>query len=160
MSISDSEFKQALSLWASSVSIVTTQSAQFGVQGMTVTAFSSVSMQPPQILVCLNANADTVSGIDDSGVFAVNFLTRLQESTSNQFAGASNQAQRFADNAWQAANNGAPLLNDSLVSLACRVVEKVRAGTHWVIIAEIEQSICREGEPLLYYRGGYKGLGE
>lgn len=160
MSISDSDFKQALSLWASGVSIVTTQSAQFGVQGMTVTAFSSVSMQPPQILVCLNTATDTVKGIEDSGVFAVNILSSTQQAASNQFAGGSSQAQRFADNAWQAADNDAPLLKDSLVSLACRVVEKVRAGTHWIIIGTIEQSICRAGEPLLYYHGHYCSVAE
>ncbi|MFZ2727220.1 MAG: flavin reductase family protein [Methylococcaceae bacterium] len=160
MSITDSEFKQALSLWASGVSVVTTQSASGGLQGMTVTAFSSVSMQPPQVLVCLNTAADTVSGIEDSGVFAVNILNRSQEATSNQFAGGSSQAQRFADNDWQAADNGAPLLTESLVSLACRVVEKVRAGSHWIVIGEIEQSICREGAPLLYYRGAYRAVAE
>jgi flavin reductase (DIM6/NTAB) family NADH-FMN oxidoreductase RutF len=115
-------------------------------------------MQPPQVLVCLNANADTVGGIEASGVFAVNILSRMQEGTSNQFAGGSSQVQRFADNSWQAADNGAPLLDDSLVSLACRVVDKVRAGSHWIVIGEIEQTVCREAEPLLYYRGGYRSI--
>lgn len=158
MQVSETEFKQALSLWASGVSVVTTQSAQFGLQGMTVTAFSSVSLQPPQILVCLNSNADTLQGIDDSGVFAVNILSANQQSSSNQFAGGSSQALRFADNAWQAAENGSPLLTDSLVSLACRVVDKVRAGSHWIVIGAVEQSVCRQAEPLLYYQGGYRTL--
>ena len=158
MTVSADDFKSALQLWASGVTVVTTQSEKFGVQGMTVSAFSSVSIEPPQVLVCINDSADTGEGIAESQCFAVNVLTIEQQNTSNQFAGGSTQAQRFADNAWSTAVTGAPLLNNSLMSLDCTVVEKVRAGTHWVIIGEVQTSICRTGEPLLYYRGAYRQL--
>ena len=100
MTVSTDEFKNALRLWASGVTVVTTQSEHYGVQGMTVSAFSSVSVEPPLILVCINTNADTGDGIFTSGSFAVNVLTSEQQNTSNQFAGRSSQVQRFADNAW------------------------------------------------------------
>ncbi|MDO9214212.1 MAG: flavin reductase family protein [Methylococcales bacterium] len=158
MTVSADDFKSALQLWASGVTVVTTQSEKFGVQGMTVTAFSSVSVHPPQVLVCLNASADTGDGIDESQCFAVNVLTAEQQNTSNQFAGGSSQEQRFADADWTAGITGAPLLNNSLVSLDCKVVEKVRAGTHWIVIGEVQAVECRSGEPLLYYRGGYRQL--
>ena len=160
MSVSDNEFKQALSMWASGVTVVTSQSQQYGLQGMTVTGFSSVSMQPPQVLVCLNKNADTLNSLQASSTFGVNVLSLQQESASNQFAGGSTQTQRFLDHAWHAADNGAPLLKGSLVCLACRVVEKVSAGSHWVIIGEIEHIECGEGSPLLYYRGAYRQLNQ
>jgi flavin reductase (DIM6/NTAB) family NADH-FMN oxidoreductase RutF len=158
MTVSADDFKNALQLWASGVTVVTTQSEKFGVQGMTVSAFSSVSVEPPQILVCINAQADTGDGIDESQCFAVNVLSSEQQQTSNQFAGGSSQQQRFAETNWSTAVTGAPVLDDSLMSLDCTIVEKVRAGSHWIIVGAVQASICRSGEPLLYYRSAYRQL--
>ena len=158
MTVNADDFKNALQLWASGVTVVTTQSEKFGVQGMTVTAFSSVSVNPPQILVCINDAADTGEGIAESQCFAVNVLTTEQQDASNEFAGGSSQAQRFENNDWTAGVTGAPLLNNSLMSLDCKVVEKIRAGTHWIIIGEVQATECRSGEPLLYYLGAYRQL--
>ncbi|NOT10508.1 MAG: flavin reductase family protein [Methylococcaceae bacterium] len=158
MAVSAEEFKKALQLWASGITVVTTNSEKFGTQGMTVTAFSSVSMNPPQVLVCINESADTGEGIEESQCFAVNILSSEQQDASNNFSGGCSQEERFANTRWSTASTGAPMLDDSLVSLDCRVVNKVLAGTHWIVIGEIEASICRSGEPLLYYRGGYRQL--
>jgi len=158
MTISVDDFKKALQLWASGVSVVTTSSEKFGVQGMTVTAFSSVSVNPPLVLVCINNAADTGEGIQESQCFAVNVLNSDQQDLSNQFAGGSNQQQRFENTDWKAGITGAPILNGSLMSLDCKVFEKVLAGTHWIIIGEVQECVCRSGEPLLYYRGSYQQL--
>jgi len=158
MTVSVDDFKKALQLWASGVSVVTTSSEKFGIQGMTVTAFSSVSINPPQILVCINDSADTGVGIHESKYFAVNVLKSDQQDLSNQFAGGSNQQQRFENTDWKAGITGAPILNNSLMSLDCKVVEKVLAGTHWIIIGEVQECVCRSGDPLLYYRGAYRQL--
>ena len=160
MTVSIDDFKKALQLWASGVTVVTTHSEQFGLQGMTATAFSSVSVDPPQILVCINDAADTGSGIQESGYFAVNILKSDQQEISNQFAGGASQEQRFDNTSCTPGITGAPILTNSLMSLDCKVVEKVRAGTHWIIIAEVQDSICRSGEPLLYYCGAYRKLAE
>jgi len=158
MTVSVDDFKKALQLWSSGVSVVTTSSEKFGIQGMTVTAFSSVSVNPPQILVCINDSADTGVGIHESKYFAVNILKSDQQDLSNQFAGGSNQQQRFENTDWKAGITGAPILNNSLMSLDCKVVEKVLAGTHWIIIGEVQECVCRSGDPLLYYRGAYRQL--
>jgi len=160
MTVSIDDFKKALQLWASGVTVVTTYSEQFGLQGMTATAFSSVSVDPPQILVCINDAADTGSGIQESGYFAVNILKSDQQEISNQFAGGASQEQRFDNTSWTPGITGAPILTNSLMSLDCKVVEKVRAGTHWIIIAEVQDCICRSGEPLLYYCGAYRNIAE
>ena len=158
MAVSADDFKKALQLWASGVTVVTTNSEKFGTQGMTVTAFSSVSVNPPQILVCINESADTGEGIEESRCFAVNILSSEQQEMSNQFSGGCSQQERFENTSWSTACTGAPILNESLVSLDCSVVEKIHAGTHWIIIGEIKECISRSGEPLLYYRGGYRQL--
>ena len=158
MTVSADDFKKALQLWASGVTVVTTSSEKFGVQGMTVSAFSSVSVNPPLVLVCINDAADTGEGIKESQCFAVNVLTSDQQGISNQFAGGSNQQLRFENTDWKAGVTGAPILNESLMSLDCKVVEKVLAGTHWIIIGEVQECVCRSGEPLLYFCGAYRQL--
>ncbi len=160
MAVNVDDFKKSLQLWASGVTVVTTKSDKYGLQGMTVSAFSSVSANPPQILVCLNKNADTVNGIDESQYLAVNVLRADQQQVSNQFAGGASQEERFENTPYISSANGMPLLNDSIVSLDCKVIEKVSAGSHWVFIGEVQDSICREGEPLLYFSGSYRGLAD
>ncbi|WP_445366369.1 flavin reductase family protein [Methylomonas sp. BW4-1] len=156
MSVEAKEFKNALKLWASGVTVVTTQGRDNQPRGMTATAFSSVSVEPPQILVCLNQATDTGAALLESRRFAVNILNSAQEDVSNQFAGSTTQEQRFASIAWQAGENGAPILNEALAALECRVVQQVQAGSHWVIIGEVDRVVCREGEPLLYYHSAYR----
>ena len=158
MTVSADDFKKALQLWASGFAVVTTSSEKFGPQGMTVTSFASVSVDPPQVLVCINDSADTGAGIHESQFFAVNILKSDQQELSNQFAGGSTQQQRFENTGWKAGATGAPILNDSLMSLDCKVVERVRAGTHWIIIGEVLDTVCRSGTPLLYYCGAYRQL--
>lgn len=158
MTVSVDDFKNALRLWASGVSVVTTHTEKYGLQGMTVSAFSSVSVDPPQILVCINERAETGEGILESEFFAVNVLAQPQQAASNQFAGGSSQAERFANTPWENGSTGLPLLTESLMSLECRLVDKVLAGTHWILIGEVQQCVCRTGEPLLYYSGHYRQL--
>jgi flavin reductase (DIM6/NTAB) family NADH-FMN oxidoreductase RutF len=160
MAIGSEDFKKALQLWVSGVAVVTSQSEKFGVRGMTVTAFSSVSVEPPQILVCLNQSADTGDNIDQNQRFAVNILNANQQAVSNNFSGGSSQQERFANTAWQLGSTGVPILDESLMSLECKVIEKVRAGTHWIIIGEVQTANCRSGEPLLYFRSHYRELAD
>lgn len=158
MAVTADEFKKALQYWASGVTVVTVNSEKLGLQGMTVSAFCSVSAEPPQILVCLNDAADTGEGIVQSGCFAVNVLEKSQQETSNKFAGGCSHEDRFANTPWSTGSTGAPLLTNSLMSLDCKLVERIKAGTHWIVVGEVQDTVCREGEPLLYYRGAYRQL--
>jgi flavin reductase (DIM6/NTAB) family NADH-FMN oxidoreductase RutF len=160
MAVGSEEFKKALQLWASGIAVVTSQSEKYGLRGMTVTAFSSVSAEPPQILVCLNQSADTGENIDQNQWFAVNILNAHQQDVSNNFSGGSSQEERFANAAWHLGSTGVPILDDSLMSLECKVIEKVRAGTHWVIIGQVQEATSRLGEPLLYFRSKYRELAD
>jgi flavin reductase (DIM6/NTAB) family NADH-FMN oxidoreductase RutF len=158
MTVNADEFRNGLKLWASGVTVVTANSESQGLKGMTATSFSSVSLDPPQILVCLNQNTDTSAAVLEQKRFAVNILNSEQQNVSNQFAGGSSQQERFANAAWEAGDNGVPLLTEALASLECSVVEQVLAGTHWVIIGEVQKVVCRSGDPLLYYSSAYRAL--
>ena len=160
MTVTIDNFKQALRLWASGVTVVTSKTEQSGCQGMTATSFSSVSTEPAQILVCINESADTGKGIREGGHFAVNILNNHQQDISNQFAGASSQQQRFDNVSWSEGVTGVPVLDDSLASIECKLAQQVLAGTHWIMIGEVQNVICRSGSPLLYYNSAYQSLAE
>jgi len=158
MTISTEEFRQGLQRWASGVTVVTTATERLGKLGMTATSFASVSLDPPQILVCINDSAITSEGIRESGHFAVNILEVGQQEASNQFASGKNPELRFDSVSWSKGRNGSPLLNDSLTSLECKAIQQIRAGSHWVIIGEVEKIICRDGDPLIYYCSRYRNI--
>lgn len=158
MTVDVENFKKGLQHWASGVTVVTTKTDLYGIQGMTATSFASVSIDPPQILVCINDSAVPMEGIKEGRCFAVNILNSDQEDISNQFAGGLTQEQRFEKVSWSEGITGSPILDESLASIDCKVVQQVRAGTHWIIIGEVEDVICRSGEPLLYFRTGYRKL--
>ena len=158
--INSAEFKHAIQCWTQGVGVVTTNSQTHGLQGMTVSAFSCLTADFAQILCCLNIHAETVLGIDESQFFSMNFLTVNQEKAARQFAGGASMAERFSTNLWHTAATGAPLLSESLVSLDCKLVQKIHAGFHYIVIGEIQVSEVREGQPLIYHRGNFHELSE
>ncbi|MCK5888781.1 MAG: flavin reductase family protein [Methylococcales bacterium] len=161
MSINEQDFKNALKLWASGVTVVTSKTEEGGLKGMTATSFTSVSLDPPQILVCINKSADTGDSVLDSKSFAVNILKADQQEISNQFAGGKSQEERFANTAWhEGGKTGMPLFDDALVSLECTVSQTIEAGSHWVVIGEVQASTCKSGDPLLYFNSGYCGVSQ
>ena len=158
MSVNEHDFKNALKLWASGVTVVTSKTEKNGLKGMTATSFTSVSLDPPQILVCINKTADTGDAVLEGKSFAINILKADQQDISNQFAGSTSQEQRFANVNWHEGETGSPVIDDALASIECTVVQQVLAGTHWVIIGEVQNVSCRTGEPLLYYNSAYREL--
>ncbi len=158
MSVDEHDFKNALKLWASGVTVVTSKTEKYGLKGMTATSFSSVSLDPPQILVCINQSADTGDAVLDNKSFAINILKSDQQEISNQFAGGASQKDRFANIAWHEGEMGSPIIDDALASIECTVFQSVLAGTHWIVIGEVQKCKCRTGEPLLYYNSDYREL--
>lgn len=158
MSVNEENFKQALKLWASGVTVITSKTEKHGLKGMTATSFTSVSVDPPQILVCINKSADTGDAVLEEKSFVVNVLKSDQQEISNQFAGGASQEERFANVKWHEGKTGSPVIDDALVSIECKVVQQVLAGTHWVVVGEVQATECRSGDPLMYYNSGYCSL--
>lgn len=158
MSINQDEFKQALRRWASGVTIVTTKTSDDELLGMTVSAFSSVSAEPPLVLVCINKNSTSADAIIESGAFAVNILKAEQAELSGSFASSKAHEERFKETEWSEGVTGAPLLAGCTANLDCAVVQKAQAGSHWVFIGEVQAIRSEDGEPLLYFDGGYRKI--
>lgn len=149
-------FRSVLGRFASGVTIVTMRDADGGDHGMTVSAFSSVSLEPPLILICVDHAASMHDLLVARPAFGVSILSAEQEAYSRRFADA--EDDRFDGIAYVRGESGVVLLEDALAHLECHAVERFEAGDHTIIVAAVERAEPRHGRPLLYYRGGYAQL--
>ncbi len=154
MSVAIQELRDTLARWATGVTIVTSRAGD-RVHGMTVSAFSEVSLDPPLVLVCADQASNTHALIAEAGVFAVNVLARGQEALSRLFASKQDEDRRFQGLAWGTGATGAPLLPGSIAQLDCRVVASQPAGDHVIYLGRVEEVRRAEGEPLLHYARCY-----
>ncbi|MBU6282011.1 flavin reductase family protein [bacterium] len=157
MAFDQSEFRRVLGHFATGVTVVTTLDAEGKPAGLTANAVSSVSLDPPLVLVCVDKKAETAACFAASGVFTVNILSEEQEGLSRRFAKSG--PDKFSGVGFHAGGNGAPVLEGALARIECRIRQSVEAGDH-VIHIGLAEAIGVEGEldPLLYFRGGYRNL--
>jgi flavin reductase (DIM6/NTAB) family NADH-FMN oxidoreductase RutF len=158
MAVEPQQLRAALRCWASGVTIVTARSGERAL-GMTASAFSGVSVDPPLVLVCANKKAQTNALIAEAGHFAVNFLAHDQHEISQRFATDGNEAVRMEGLAWQEGPGGAPWLPGAVAVIDCKVVAAHEAGSHVIYVGEVQATRVEEGrEPLLYHGGRYHTL--
>jgi flavin reductase (DIM6/NTAB) family NADH-FMN oxidoreductase RutF len=157
MTISAEDFKRALSRRASGVAVVTARSGD-RVHGMTVSAFTEVSLDPPLVLVCADKTCNTLPVIRAGGVFAINVLARDQQEISTRFAVKKDEDKRFDGLMTDVGRTGAPLLRGVAVNIDCRVVAEHDAGDHVIYLGKVEEVRSFDREPLLYFRGAYGGF--
>jgi 4-nitrophenol 2-monooxygenase / 4-nitrocatechol 4-monooxygenase, reductase component len=145
-------FRRVIGHFATGVTVITTHDER-GDHGTTASAVSSLSLQPPMLLVCLNMHSATQEVVHATRVFAVNILDEGHGAIAERFA--TRGRDRFAGTTIRRGELGVPLLADALACCECRVVEDVTAGTHRVFLAEVTDAVAREGMPLTYYRGQF-----
>lgn len=154
MTVSTEILRALLGSWTTGVTVVTACDGD-RVHGMTVSAFTEVSLEPPLVLVCADQAANTRPFIDAGGVFAVNVLAEGQEEISNRFASKRDEWRRFESLDFELGRNGAPILAGVVGSLECRVVAAHPHGDHIVYVGEVEAVQHFERPPLLYHAGAY-----
>jgi flavin reductase (DIM6/NTAB) family NADH-FMN oxidoreductase RutF len=154
MPIDIATFKSALGSWPSGVTIVTSRHSEIQ-HGMTVSAFSAVSAEPPQVLVCTNRQSTTHAVIERSGCFTVSILSAGQEEIANLFADKSREETRFEGLACTPGATGCPRIPGALVHLDCRVIEAVTGGTHMIYVGLVEAAAVHDSAPMAFYRGRY-----
>jgi flavin reductase (DIM6/NTAB) family NADH-FMN oxidoreductase RutF len=156
MPIDKVEFRRALGHFASAVTVVTTKLASGEPAGITVTAFSSLSLEPPLVLICIDRRARLHDHLAVGGHFAVNILAEDQETVSRRFA--TSEGDQFRDVGFTTAATGSPLVQDAICAIECTIVDCLPGGDHTIIVGEVQAAHIREGKPLLYFRGGYAAL--
>jgi flavin reductase (DIM6/NTAB) family NADH-FMN oxidoreductase RutF len=157
--ISSEEFRLALRHFPAGVTIVTIRAGE-RIHGLTVSAFASVSAEPPLIAIIIENRHKAHALLEEPGaVFAVNILGEDQSELSNRFAWVKDE-DRFAEGDWSAADTGAPVLVDALAWLDCRIHARCPAGSHTVYIGEVHASTVpkQEAPPLIYWNRGYRKL--
>jgi flavin reductase (DIM6/NTAB) family NADH-FMN oxidoreductase RutF len=146
-------FRSVLGRFASGITIVTARTPNGDDHGMTVSAFCSVSLSPPMILICVDHAADMHALLAPGEPFGVSILSRDMEAHSRRFADA--RMDRFDGIGYLRGESGVVLIEEALAHLECRVAQQYPAGDHTVYVADVVAARARDGEPLLYYRGGY-----
>jgi flavin reductase (DIM6/NTAB) family NADH-FMN oxidoreductase RutF len=149
-------FRSALGRFASSVTILSARDASGRDHGMTVSAFASVSLDPPLVLACVDHVASIHPTLMKQDWIGISILSEGQEAASRRFADP--DADRFDDLEIQRGEHDVALLGGASAHLECRIVARHEAGDHTIFVASVEHAVVHPGRPLLYYRGGYAQL--
>lgn len=157
MTVTAQTFIQGMRQLAAGVTLVTTQH-EGRRAGLTATAVCSLSAEPPQLLACINRQAETYGIVQASGAFAVNVLASHQQQLAQVFAGLTGiyGDQRFELADWSRLATGSPILSPCLAAFDCRLVEAVPAATHSIFIGQVEAvALELDLQPLVYAGGDY-----
>ncbi len=156
MPIDKDLYRAVLGRFASGVTIVTTVDSDGRDQGMTVSAFSSLSLDPPLVLVCIDHGASLWPVLQHAAHYAINILSAEQEALSRRFS--SREGDRFDGIGFTRGGTGVALLDDTLAAVECTVTARLTQGDHTILVGTVEYGVARDLQPLLYYRGGYASL--
>jgi flavin reductase len=159
MSVAASDFRQAMGCFATGVTVITVD--QDGeVHGMTANAFTAVSLDPVLVLVCVDHRARTHSQLHARKRFGVNVLRGDQQAISEYYARSAetHQHPEASGARFDRTAQGTPVLQGALAYLECRLHSTQPAGDHTIFIAEVEEVVVRDGEPLLYFRSQYRDI--
>ena len=156
MSVSQDEFRAVLGRFPSGVTVVTTKGDDGSDNGMTVSAFCSVSLEPPIVLICIEKSASAHRALTTAKGFVVNVLSAKQEQLARRFAIV--DIDRFEGVGFTRSARGYAILDDVLAVIECNRFSTYEGGDHTIILGEVEATRAESGTPLLYYRGGYAQL--
>ncbi len=148
--------------FATGVTIITLD-LEGEVHGMTANAFTSVSLEPLLVLVCVDHAARTHAHLHAKKRFGINILAESQRGISEYYARPARTHEHAEEEAganFDRTSQGTPILQDALAYLECRLQSTQEAGDHTIFIAEVEDVVVRDGEPLLFFRGRYSKIGE
>lgn len=155
--ISADEFRRTLGHFASGVTVITTCDRDGRPTGLTASAFTSVSLEPPLILVCVDNKAQSYPALLGGKMFAVNILRLEQEAVSRRFA-TTKIENKFEGVPFTLSQFGLPLLDNALAQLECATVSVHLEGDHTILVGRVEGTSTGGGAPLVYFRGRYDRL--
>lgn len=156
MSIDASAFRSLLGRFATGVTIVTARDSESAHQGLTVSAFCSLSLEPPLVLVCIDKTATMYELLTTCERFTVNILAADQEEIARRFA--TTETTKFDGIGYSIIEDDA-VLDDALAYAQCARINSIVTGDHSIVIGEVRSATVSDGLPLLYFRGGYSSIG-
>ena len=156
MSTDPQELRRVLGHFATGVTVITTRDKDGVPFGLTANAFTSLSLNPPLVVVCVDKTAQCYGCFHESKVFAVNVLSEDQEELSRRFA--TKNSAKFAGVEWHEGNNGAALIEGAMGHIECRIVQTHDGGDHTIMVGEIVSASASGDRPLLFFKGKYQRL--
>jgi flavin reductase (DIM6/NTAB) family NADH-FMN oxidoreductase RutF len=156
MPVTPDDFRAALSRFPSGITVVTSRASTGDLHGITVSAFSSVSLNPPLILVCIEKTTGSHMAISETGLFVVNILASGQDEISERFSLPA--SDKFEGVNYHTGAGSIPVLDDALVNLECRIENSFDGGDHSIFVGAVETVSIRDGDPLVYFHGNYRDL--
>ncbi len=158
MPIHVDQFKHVMRHWVCGVTVVTMKSGE-RMHGLTVSGFLGVSLEPPLVLISIGQELISDTLLKESAAYAVSFLREDQHELSDRFAGRLGDVDRFEGLALQSAATGAPILEDCMAWMDCRVVASHQAGDHTLYIGEVVAAgVHGFAKPLLYWNADYRRI--
>jgi len=158
--LSQSEFRTALGHFSTGVTVVTVEREPGNIHGMTANSFTSVSLEPTLILVCVDKRAKMLGLLEKKKRFGVSVLKAGQEAISEYFAKREHSIeveQRLGIH-FRPTLGGAPVIDGTLLQMGCNLIASHVAGDHTIFVGEVQDAEVHEGEPLLYFRGEYRKI--
>jgi flavin reductase (DIM6/NTAB) family NADH-FMN oxidoreductase RutF len=157
MNVDAMTFKAAMRMRVSGVAIVTcrTESGPFG---MTVSAFSEVSLEPPLVLVCADRSSETRAAIEQSRTFTLSLLAAEQADLSQRFGDRRRVAERFTGLPCEEGATGCPRIPGALAWIDCTLESSLDAGDHVILLGRVVDAVVKDGDPLVYFRSGYRRI--
>jgi flavin reductase (DIM6/NTAB) family NADH-FMN oxidoreductase RutF len=160
MTVTQNEFRKAMGTFATGVTVITVD-FEGEVHGMTANAFTSVSLDPLLVLVCVDHKAKTHAQLHTRKRFGVNVLAENQRAISEYYAlpdRTHDRAEQEAGARFDRTEHGTPVLHGALAYLECRLHTAQDAGDHTIFIAEVEGVVVKQGDPLLYFQAEYRTI--
>ena len=151
------QLRDAFGCFATGVTVVTTLGAGGQPVGLTANSFTSVSLEPPLLLFCLDLRSNSLPAFDRAETFAVNVLHAGQEAISARFA--RRDGDRFADGEWMLGRSGVPVLRDVAAVFECRKHAVLDGGDHRIFMGRVEAVACKGSyDPLVFFQGRYRSV--
>jgi len=150
------QFRQLMGRFATGVTVITTTDASGALHGMTANSLTSVSLDPPLLLICVDHRASMLAPLRERRGFVVNVLEAHQEALSRRFAGK--HEDRFDGIGYALNPEGHACLEGALAHLECAYHGEVEAGDHTIVLGRVLRGAAHDGRPLCYFRGGYAAL--
>ncbi|NOT55972.1 MAG: flavin reductase family protein [Deltaproteobacteria bacterium] len=156
MAIDPRELRNVFGAFATGVTIITTKDATGKPFGLTANSYTSLSLDPPLVLVCVDKKVDCYACFDQSKVFVVNILSEGQDQLSTRFA--TKGIEKFEGVAVKQGSFGVPLLDGALGYLECKVTNGYEGGDHTIYVGEVQTASVSDSRPLLFFKGKYQKL--
>jgi flavin reductase (DIM6/NTAB) family NADH-FMN oxidoreductase RutF len=151
------EFRQACGRFATGVAVATALDAQSAPHGLTVSSFTSVSLDPPLILICVGHAVTCIDVFRTAKYFGVNVLEKGQREISEKFARKGED--RFTGTPWGPGETGVPMIPGAIAQMELEVFQRIPSGDHDIFVGRMVRAVVADGDPLLYFAGQYREIG-